>query len=329
MQRDIDLLHFGMGKCMSTSLQNFWRQSNNVEFVETRPLSHQLNNTLVECLNKGVAVPPIQLDVKSSADEKPVIVSNEEFTFSFISSPKLAPLLPVKQELVAAQLQHRARRLLLMVRSPVAWVQSAHAQRIHQGGSESLAEFLTVHRNLILHMTNVQRFLSYWREAWDRLVVVPIEMFRSEPDKFWAVYSEDLDLPEEADKMALAQRNSTNYDRLETRAQLNKALEFFELLIAKSSDNPHAPYAPPKQKLVRVMNECRVAGVRRALAVASPEEFEVVRTHLNLTHDEGFFHALFDDQLKAHLQQNFIDALRCFPYMQDWIASYEYELAHA
>jgi len=109
MERDIDLLHFGMGKCMSTSLQAMWRESAQVQYVDTREMSWKLNRVLVDSVQNEKPLPDFDLKLPPVQTATPVVVSNEEFTFSFTTMPHLAPLLPLKQKYLAQQLQGRAK----------------------------------------------------------------------------------------------------------------------------------------------------------------------------------------------------------------------------
>lgn len=329
MTQDIDLLHFGMGKCMSTSLQQLWRESKQVRYVDTRELSWKVNAKLIECVQKEKAIPPIDLPLGQIRNELPLIISNEEFTFSFTTAPQLAAFLPLKQKYIANQLQHRAKRLLLIVRSPMSWIKSAHSERIHKGGFETMTEYLDNLGPLVTAMTNVRQFLSYWEDSWDRLTIMPMELFVKSPDQFWKIYVDELGLPKPTDTSAMNVKNKTNKDSVETAAALNKLLFYNSKLAEKYSPEPNYNNLVSNKQIVGAMDSARMNGTYLALNRASQEEIQAIQEYINFVPNPDFGRVSLSTQMREHLEKNFIETLRPWRHMAEWLDNYADELKPA
>lgn len=327
MEQDIDLLHFGMGKCMSTSLQLLWRESKQVNYIDTRAMSWKINAKLLDCVQNDKPIPPLDLDLGQHRNALPLIISNEEFTFSFTTAPHLAPLLPLKQKYIANELQDRARRLLLIVRSPISWLKSAHSERIHKGGFETFSEYLCDLTPLVTAMTNIREFLSYWENSWDRLTILPMELFVKSPDKFWEIYVDELGMPKPQNTDFTTAKNKANKESVETAAALNKLLFYTSKLAEKYSPEPNYNNLVSNQQIVGTMDSARVNGTYLALNRASQEEIRGIQEYINFKSDPNFGNAALSAAMREHLETNFIDALRPWPHMAAWVDGYATELS--
>ncbi len=329
MERDIDLLHFGMGKCMSTSLQAMWRESAQVQYVDTREMSWKLNRVLVDSVQNEKPLPDFDLKLPPVQTATPVVVSNEEFTFSFTTAPNLAPLLPLKQKYLAQQLQGRAKRLLLIVRSPMAWIRSAHSQRIHQGGVESLGEYLEDLGPLVMNMTHLKNILGYWEGAWDRLTVVPMELFIQYPERFWDIYVNEMGLPMPQDLSQMQGRNKTNKAGIEVAAAVNKLLVYMTHLATQHVPTPNHNNLITNAQIVSAMESTRLNGTYLAFNEANGDELDAVKEFLHFEADPQFNQAKLSADMRQHLLDHFVAPLADWPHMKEWIDAYREEVLNS
>ena len=128
-----DVIHIGLGKCMSTYLQNTWARDPAIRNIEGRQVAQAVNQAMVNHAQSGAELPEFDLSFKS-ADVPNRVLTAEGFTFSFLNDAEMGKFIPLKHRFVARTLAGFAPRVLMVVRDPVAWIASAHAQSINQGG---------------------------------------------------------------------------------------------------------------------------------------------------------------------------------------------------
>ena len=152
-------IHIGLGKCASTSLQTLWGNSENCNFVSLTPLSTHITKLITDNKNDlDLAVDAIQslnVEFPKLDNNKVNVYTSEGVTFSFIKDFQNGYLTQLKQKAMAVLLKGLCSKALMLVRDPIEWIVSAHAQHVKEGGSASFNEYLDGAKETIYHNLNI------------------------------------------------------------------------------------------------------------------------------------------------------------------------------
>lgn len=325
-----DFIHIGMGKCLSTSLQNIWRRSNNYHFSSAT----QIKTSVEKLIQKYHAEPDVLRQYLDAIEvtvgevarnpDQPKVLTCEGLTFSFLTSQHMADFVPVKHEILGRKLGPTARKVLIIVRSPISWITSAHAQYIREGGSLDIAAYLDQYREIILRNLDLHHIINCWSSAGSEPIILPMELYKQDPQAFWNAYQLGLDVTiPQAFEIDLESRlrNTTNYDVLATHAGLNALLARLEARFGEIS-------FPEREGCLSGIKLLRNWGTRRALEEMSADDAQIFSSLLRLN-DDGLWgrllpHQVPDDVIDAILE-NYISALPETPYMSEYNMAEQYQ----
>ena len=315
-----DFIHAGLGKCMSTTLQNFWQSAPNTQLKDGRPIANLANRLVQEHRHNLSALPLFNI----TPEEKPrstSVLSSESFTFSFVNEPKNASLIAPKHAYIAKGLEALSSTVLFVVRDPVAWIRSCHSQSIHQGGHQNAAEFLTAQREIVVENLNLSRLFATWKQHGFRIVVLPMELFIQDPPLFWSSYENLLGVstPNHQPKLNARERNQSRRETLPLAAEINRLQETLAKVVRRGD-------APDKGVVGDAIDTVRLWGARRAFETATEKEILDLKQRVAHQPEDKFHDCTFDDELLSTLRAHYVQPLRSFAPMNDWVDAYEASL---
>lgn len=187
------LIHIGLHKTGTTSLQNIWAQNPCVS------LSYQwlrkLSKVLIESIIKDSEFDFTQLGSDDLFYKRAIqepefqIFSNEVLSYPHI----LLNTYPDKLSLyfdALPQILHMVKpeaNILLTVRSPASWVTSWYKSKIHIGEHRSYKKFILQEEDSITRHLNLDIQLSGWYKYFGegRVHILPFELFRDNAEQFF------------------------------------------------------------------------------------------------------------------------------------------------
>lgn len=304
-----DIVHIGLGKCLSTTLQGLWQASPDVHCVDVRAAMPKITERLVAARAAGQPPVPLAIDLPANPGRRCSVLTSEGMTFSMFSGkPQLFDLIPERQQHMARRFGALGRRVLMVVRDPYDWVRSTHAQYIKEGGTLSRADWFASHRAVCLHNLDLVRLLAVWRAVNPQVVVLPMPLLGRDPAAFWAMYADLLQVTAPARAGAPGHRNAAPYARLELAARLNGLLGDLAT-IADHVDASHARTAADG------FRHGRTWGVRRCMEGATDAEVDALARRLAFTPDPAFLQWSPDAEFVAFVETRFWPPLREMPHL--------------
>lgn len=184
---NVSLLHIGLPKTATTSLQNVWRKHPEVN------LTYHGLIPLIEaarCLGKGELVQgnvQFNYDVEPQPGQK-IILSHESLSTAYVNERATVERIR-KYQAIAVQLMQQIdpqTRILLVVREPKRWIRSMYNQCVKQGGIDTFPLFLQREKSFILETLNIQSLFSLWSATFgiENIRVLPMELFRDDENLF-------------------------------------------------------------------------------------------------------------------------------------------------
>ncbi|MBL3705169.1 hypothetical protein GI582_20940 [Sulfitobacter sp. BDSS02] len=328
--KEFDLIHIGHGKCLSTFMQERWNRSDRYNFFNGVTTGDALSKAFMAGARSSEGQ---KIDINLSTD-KPNVLSYECFTYFGCAEDtpeEYRHLTLERQAFIAATLSHLSRTALLILRNPVDWIRSAHAQYIKYGGSLNLQGYFSAFRTPLLDNLRLDRILPIWRDNGFEPVVLAMEDYTRDPERFWRQYEALTELPAPHDIATDAQSdNRTDHGNLETRAATNALID---TLIGAMERNQLYKNSPPHQKelesLSTVNEHFRRWTLRRAFEAMGEEEFDDLRSQLALSEDQSFRELALDSADADLLAECYLEPLREFSAFEPYVESYRKSLIAA
>jgi len=305
---------------MSTTLQNMWQRSSNTHFESGVPLVRAANELVRKHRDRLTEMPQFNLQGNTPVGDVRVL-SAEGFSYSFLNAPEDACLIGPKQAHLVRSLAELSPTVFILVRDPLAWVRSCHAQSIHQGGFESAKAFVSNQRDVILENLNLKRFLHLWSERGVRPVVLPMELFIEDPKRFWLAYESLLGVPAPSDcsEPEGIGRNRSHRATLPLAAAINRLQHALQILVRNGD-------APDKTTVVDGLELVKRWGARRALEQATPEDVEALSRQIEVCEQHAFLEFSLDRTFIESLDANYLSPLQGLDSTSHHVASYQQSL---
>ena len=306
-QNAIDFIHIGLGKCASTTLQNYWSGSKNYNFYSALNIGQTAAKL---CQVEGVQVPSLDLNVRRIPGVANVL-SCEGLSWGYLNRLEKQGFLQEKQAFVA-RIMAKARcasRILLMIRDPVAWIKSAHAQSINEGGFRDLSTFVDEQRQFIEGVLNLEFLLTYWRSLGFDVTVLPLEMLSAEPERFWQSYESRLGVvrPSSIGGQVLnrSQENKSDKSKLCHHAKLNELFWVMETSL-RGSEEYKRTFQKEHVNLLGSLENARKWGVRRFVNFGEVHRVEEKIYGLGEENISAFLNFSLDHDLFEFINNKFI-----------------------
>jgi len=307
MTANFDFIHIGLGKCMSSRLQMLWANCANYNFVSGTDVSTAIEN-VVRTYNPNFepilsGQEQIKLTFPPAKKDKTNVMSTEGFTFSFLHEAELADAIPAKGKILAKTLAGTAPKVLILIRNPVDWIRSAHAQQLKEGGIIGLNEYLKSHRKTLLNNLDLKTIIDTWQQIGAEVIVLPIELAKQNDETFWQAYEKRLGAKRpthwqaELDPVA---NNQTKYETVSAHQQINELLFKLQKVL-----EPHE--FQEKETAIKALDIARRLSTRRVMAYATNDEMAEIIASLNLKQTGDKIKT--DEEFRDALKENFITPL--------------------
>lgn len=319
-----DFVHIGYGKCMSTYLQTTWSKSGNCDFVSGVSLSTKIDGIVEPKREHPETLPDLKLalePVPARRAGRHSVLSSEGFTFSWLTRPEMGNYVLLKQKYVASQLAGLTRKVLILVRSPVSWIKSAHAQMIKQGGHAPMSGFVRDYRAVVLNNLNLKMLVSFWQAYDVQTVILPIELFKDNEARFWSLYCEQLGVSRPDFKGAIGAlgSNTSDYTTLTTHATLNSLFDVLKTQVRGRN-------APDRDQCMQALDIGQKWGTRRALTDIDEAGLAKIRGMLAVPEQAAFLQLCVDAKFRDYLLEYFVAPLVGLPQFDAYCGRYRDEL---
>jgi len=198
-------------------------------------------------------------------------------------------------------------KVLMLVRDPVNWIHSCHAQHVKEGGAVSLERYLDEYRDVILNNLNLENRIKVWSRFGAEVVVLPLELAKSDDAAFWNAYEDRLGVSRPSNwnkKLDVVGENTTDFASIEPHRRLNEILLNLEKVL-KGTD------LDQKEEMIRFMNAVRKLCIRRAISYADEQALDGVFKSLNLNRRDHETSLLsFDSDYAEAISDSFIGPLQ-------------------
>ena len=302
----LDFIHIGLGKCASTTLQNLWLMSKNYAFSNALELSKTVDKLLLES-----AVPPrINFEISREGNEHTVL-SSEGLTWGFLNAPEQQHLIAKKQKMIADILIQSAcsKHVLILVRNPLEWIKSAHAQSINEGNFCSLTEFIAQQKTFIRSVLNMDFLLSCWQQSDMEISILPVELLNDSDEYFWAFYEDKLGVPRPDAYQRKMKNNATDRETLYQHACLNRLLWTMQKELSESPQYSEH-FSQEKSTVCGSLDYVRKWATRRYTNYCDFGQLEKMVPSDPDESASNFLHFILDEELSSFLQKNFLDPLK-------------------
>lgn len=311
MGNKFKFIHIGQGKCLSTYLQNLWAQDHYCNFYHGMNLGDDLTRAFLN--NQSVSV-----DFSEVNDEgKPNILSYECFTyFGVTESSELLyeDKFFERIRFIAKKLSGSADTALLIVRDPLDWIRSSHAQYIKYGGFESAQKYYEKFREGIISNLNLSKITAIWKQEGFRDVILPMEMFKEDVLSFWRQYEEKLGLDKPKINIFSDLKNNVTPKRdLELKALVNRVV--FNL-------NNNMNFREGNAKESEILDWYLKWGVRRYFENSTAKDKDDLKALLSFEKRGDFFDVELSKEDSGKINLAYSKALEGLDWFSDYRKRY-------
>ncbi|MFC1513069.1 hypothetical protein ACFL5J_01330 [Thermodesulfobacteriota bacterium] len=229
----VSLIHIGLPKTASTSMQHAWLHSPGVYLVKDDLVS--IINLASQCGNTGLVGKrfDVRFDLTPPEGAK-VIFSNEGLGASYLYGQGGGCLGDFHQaaSIMLAQVAPGAK-VLLVLRQPEKWLLSVYNQLVKMGGTYTFPEYQRVKGEVLARSWDLGEVVGAWEERFgcENVFILPMEMLRDNADLFWSEIEAFSGVPLPPLEMEsipeLDKNKSLNESALKIMREYNKWLELF------------------------------------------------------------------------------------------------------
>ena len=283
--KNLDFVHIGLPKCMSTTLQNMWQASGNYCSCSATPLRDALAELIVKHngdqteMQKYLHSGAISFDPPKKNTVS--VFTCEGMTYWWPNQPDKAKYIPGTQAYLSKIIRPHSNTVLIIVRDPIDWIYSAYAQRVREGDAIGLENYINRFREFIINSLDLKTIMQAWINEDYRVVVLPLELMKTDQVMFWEIYEAELQVrrPDAYNRpFRDVSKNETRYETLALHLQLNKTLELLRLSCFDSN-------FPDYDQTIYALEKAQKWGVRRGLTFI--EDKELAKLGQMITVDEN------------------------------------------
>lgn len=315
MEKAFDFIHVGMGKCMSTTLQKIWADADNYQLVAATPLKTAVEEKIRKYQGRPQELENALSRLKINSNQpsgatgraRVNVLSCEGLTMSFLVERDLGGHIRRKTSALASNLARHTNHVLMMIRNPLEWIISAHAQHVKEGGVLDLDEYVVEYEQVLSANTDLASIVSEWNEGGVPVTLLTVESYKRDPRQFWESYETRLgcSAPHSNEKHSGLNVNKTRYDRLEINRRLNEIFAVVEASLTKSRGQD--------AEICQLLSKAKKWGTRIGVEFARDEEFQKMKTLLGITDEfrKPKPSSLgIPASLRGHLEKNFLGYLQ-------------------
>ncbi|MBE59198.1 MAG: hypothetical protein CMD66_07365 [Gammaproteobacteria bacterium] len=307
MKKPKKLIHIGLAKSMSTTLQMLWRNSDNYVEKNLKGITDKTDSFFNEYRNDidGLVaqLEGTPLPFGFEANDKLQVLSGEGLASSWLcQSPELSEHIPKRQKLLATMFGPLADKILIIIRNPIDWIRSAYSQSLKEGGSLGPDEYISDFRVSIEKNLDLRALVAYWEQFEAEVVILPMELFKENEESFWIAYERMLKMSRpESSRSQKVVANPSFYETLEIHQSINKILSILETACVENEEYPVV------DGVIEGLKSAREWGSRSAMERLKSDQILELTELLSRTKESGRLE--LPTELTEHLQKNFIDYL--------------------
>lgn len=224
----MSLIHIGLHKTGTTSLQNLWAQHPSISLSYHWPV--KLVNALVGAIVSDSAfdinttLDGDIFDYKASLTPEFQVFSNEILSYPHSLIYDHPSKIDVYMDVVAqifSQISPDAH-ILLTVREPKSWIASWYKSKIHIGDPRRFKKFIHQQHQTIIRHLDLQSQLQGWLKYFgaDKVHIMPFELFRDDPNGFFQILHEKTGAP------VITTKGDVNYNPSQSVGELDYLRQF-------------------------------------------------------------------------------------------------------
>lgn len=301
------LVHIGLAKSLSSTLQAHWQISDNYVAIDPNGVTtktdsffdqHRENIDGLVAQLEG-SPPPFSFE----PGHKLQVLSGEGLASSwFCHMPELSEHIPKRQRLLATMFGPLADKVLIIIRNPVDWIRSAHSQLLKEGGFLGLADYMQEFRVSIEKNLDLRALVTFWQQYDAEVVILPMELFKEDEDAFWIAYEGMLQMSRpESSRLQKIVVNPRVYEALEIHQSVNRILHILETACVENKEFPVV------DGVIEGLNAARVLGSRSAMERLRSDQILELEGLLSPRKEQGKLE--IPTELAQQLQNNFVDFL--------------------
>ena len=318
MKKPKKLIHIGLAKSMSSTLQMLWTDSDNYVEKNLKEITDKTDSFFNEYRNdidglvaqlKGTPLP-----FGFEANDKLQVLSGEGLASSWLChSPELSEHIPKRQKLLATMFGPLADKILIVIRNPIDWIRSAYSQSLKEGGSLGPDKYISDFRVSIEKNLDLRALVTYWEQFEAEVVILPMELFKENEESFWIAYERMLKMSRpESSRSQKVVANPSFYETLEIHQSINKILSILETACVENEeylvvDGVKMRNIPVVDGVIEGLKSAREWGSRSAMERLKSDQILELTELLSRTKEPGRLE--LPTELTEHLQKNFIDYL--------------------
>lgn len=180
----MNLIHIGLPKNGSTSLQNGWNQNKSINYIceELNPLVRATRKAVISGQDPNEI---LDLWPSHSGNKKINIYSSEGLAglpWGYSASNKEYDYAQYLFASICKECIPNAK-ILILVRSPNKWIRSVYAQMVQEGKNWSFIRFLRMQKDYLISGLSISNLKKHWSEAYgaENVVLYPFERLVSQP----------------------------------------------------------------------------------------------------------------------------------------------------
>ena len=302
MKHPSKLIHIGLAKSMSSTLQVLWSHSNNYVAIDPKGVTSKTDSffdqhrdnidALVARLENSS--PPFGFEPNDGLQ----VLSGEGLASSwFCHMPELSEHIPKRQQLLATMFGPLADKILIVIRDPVDWIRSAYAQMLKEGGYLSVESYVREFKVSIEKNLDLRALVTSWQQYDAEIVILPMELYKQDQDAFWIAYEGMLAMPRpDISRSVDVHSNPSVYETLGVHKSVNRILSILETVCVEDQKNP------VKDVFIEGLKAARLWGARSAMERLSSDQLIELKSLLALEKEQGNLE--IPTELAEHLQKN-------------------------
>lgn len=225
------LVHIGLPKTATTSMQNRWRNDPNIALVH-QGLLPAVGKAREIGRNRSGGNTPIkwQFDTQPLPGQK-IVFSQEALSSAYINERATVDDIQRFQQAAADTIKELMpdSRILIVLRTPDGWIKSIYNQAVKQGGIDSFVQFLVNEREYIEQSLNIVQLKRIWARCYGKkkVLVLPMELFRDNVKKFYECIENFCEISSPDLNVHPTSNPSLSPDKLRMMRYFNKWVNMF------------------------------------------------------------------------------------------------------
>lgn len=311
MRDGFDFIHIGLPKCASTSLQILWGEDPSCTFASLGKVSSYAREITFSSGPDADTFPNVSLNIELGSGENK-IGSSEGLTWAFMDEPNLQYALSAYHRTTARLLgeSKATDKILIVIRDPVDWIHSAHAQHIKTGGYYDVASFLEENESFVSGVLDLSSIISAWSGYFENVVIIPVEYLKRDPERFWRRYEEGLGVSRPLGRgRSIKSINKTPWGSLQDLASINKLMSRIQQVYGELEEYRKL-FPEEYEKLSYMMSRVRKWVPRRIAEYAPAGELSNLASGFSAQDSRSFNALHLSSELSEHLLESYVEVMR-------------------